>query len=494
MAYPIYFFKVNILTAPELLSSVLPGTNREQLLYQLLNKTVWVDGVPRPLKHGDTFTLFGSEALRVRKLYVDQGNQFPFVLEMFDIPNVENLELTQDESELTLTWTGNESFYVIVETTIDDGSTIRTQLNKGIDTFTFKGAVGRNVIRLKFSDGQGNVSREYATVSAVVEAPEPEDTRQLAGQIFAITQDYNDSGVIKDSLYKLEEEEEAYTPEFLARFTYPYTNYTSHAIALNPNNDLVYVFGQKQVEQENGDTVTTFVFESLNISTGEITTINGDVECDLSQIYSMTYHDDHFIVSATSGESSVLATISLEGTVSTLSVVARNIYGLIMGSGVLYGAMADGATAYLTMFDPETGTETGVPINIDFTNFPDSSIANYWRNISGLGFTGGLFVATMILDEFQPAIIKFDLEGLVSQIAILPIEMSNLVVMPDQIIAITERLDDTFAQGTVCRIDELPVEQLLMLSRIENDQAATLACNTYDGWVYRFCLREYGDD
>lgn len=239
MSHPIYYFKVNILTAPEMVSSVLPGTNREQLLYQLRNKTVLVSGVPRPLRHGDCFTLSGSEAIRVKNLYVNQGSQSPFVLEMFDIPNVENLALVQEESELTLTWTGNDSFYVVVEVTADDGGRITTQLNKGVNTFKFNGKIGRNVIRLKFTDGQGNVSREYATVSAVVTTQTGE--RFLVGEIFAATPNYDNDELLKNSLYRLVETDESYTPEFLTQINSS-ENDESATLACNTYNGWIYRF------------------------------------------------------------------------------------------------------------------------------------------------------------------------------------------------------------------------------------------------------------
>ena len=495
MAYPIYFFRVNILIAPEFLSTVLPGTNRDQLLYQLRNKTVWVDGVPRPLRHGDCFTLSGEEALRVRRLYVDQGNQSPFVLEMFEIPNVENLALTQNDSELTLTWTGNSSFFTIVEVIDNDGQTTRTQLNKGVNTFTFVGSVGRNTMRLKFGDGQGNVSREFAVVSAVVDPPESETETQLDGQVFGITQDYNENEFLEDSLYELTETEESFVQTFLAKFTKPFLKYDSYGLALNPQNGLIYIFARKEVEiNDNGDTATNIVLETLNISTGVITTINGDITSDVAQIFSMTYYDGHFIASATNNETGVLVTVSLTGSVSQLAITPRNIYGLIVESGVLYGAVPDGTTAYLSTFNPDTGAGTGGPINIDFTNFPDKTIADHWRNISGLGFDDGFFIALMVLDETPPAKVRFDLNGLVSEVTNLPVEMSNLVITPTKTIAVVETDNDDYTVGQIYRIDVLPEEEILMLNCIESDDSATLACNPYDGWIYRFCLRVYGDD
>jgi hypothetical protein len=43
----------------------------DNIIRQLENATIWVEGVDRPLKHGDTFTLTGDLAIRAKSLYSD---------------------------------------------------------------------------------------------------------------------------------------------------------------------------------------------------------------------------------------------------------------------------------------------------------------------------------------------------------------------------------------------------------------------------------------
>ena len=58
-------FRVNVIDYPELLANITPGT-LESTLLQLQNAVVWIEYVGRPLKQGDTFTLYGQQALTVK--------------------------------------------------------------------------------------------------------------------------------------------------------------------------------------------------------------------------------------------------------------------------------------------------------------------------------------------------------------------------------------------------------------------------------------------
>jgi len=79
-AYPLpkYRFRVNLIDRSKILSSPLPDS-LEHILLNLESTTVYIPYVQTPLKHGDEFTLYGSQAIRVYELYI---NKEPKVLEL----------------------------------------------------------------------------------------------------------------------------------------------------------------------------------------------------------------------------------------------------------------------------------------------------------------------------------------------------------------------------------------------------------------------------
>ena len=63
--YPQITFKVTTVDYVQLNSRMLPDQDRQNVIDQLASATVWVEFWPFPLKNGDIFTLYGSEAVRV---------------------------------------------------------------------------------------------------------------------------------------------------------------------------------------------------------------------------------------------------------------------------------------------------------------------------------------------------------------------------------------------------------------------------------------------
>lgn len=53
---PNIFFRVNTLDNPSYLSNPKPDGDFNNLIEHLKNATVWIEGIDRPLKHGDSFT------------------------------------------------------------------------------------------------------------------------------------------------------------------------------------------------------------------------------------------------------------------------------------------------------------------------------------------------------------------------------------------------------------------------------------------------------
>lgn len=80
--YPEIRFKVKTFDPVEVASRMLPDDNRDNVIRQLQNQTVWVLNWPYPLKNGDEFTLYGKEAIKTYKDYqqINTGNSVLEVL------------------------------------------------------------------------------------------------------------------------------------------------------------------------------------------------------------------------------------------------------------------------------------------------------------------------------------------------------------------------------------------------------------------------------
>ena len=161
MLNPIYYFKVNLLK-PEVIFANYPDSNLDNIKNQLINSTIWVEGVPYSLKHGDVFTLSGMQALKVKELYID-SNQTP-ILEIVDIPNVENLTIGFAGEQVGLEWSSNNNFYTQIDIRFDEGNwSFAQKIEKGVGA-TLLAPLSETAIlqvRLKFVDDQGNSSRSY---------------------------------------------------------------------------------------------------------------------------------------------------------------------------------------------------------------------------------------------------------------------------------------------------------------------------------------------
>ena len=161
MLNPIYYFKVNLLK-PEVIFANYPDSNLDNIKNQLINSTIWVEGVPYPLKHGDVFKLSGMQALKVKELYID-SNQTP-ILEIVDIPNVENLTIGFTGEQVGLEWSSNNNFYTQIDIRFDEGNwSFAQKIEKGVGVTLFAPLTETAIlqVRLKFVDDQGNSSRSY---------------------------------------------------------------------------------------------------------------------------------------------------------------------------------------------------------------------------------------------------------------------------------------------------------------------------------------------
>ena len=57
----------------ELYSYSMPDMNRENLVYQLNSKIYWIQNLSYSVKKGDSFTLYGEDALKVYKNYIQNN-------------------------------------------------------------------------------------------------------------------------------------------------------------------------------------------------------------------------------------------------------------------------------------------------------------------------------------------------------------------------------------------------------------------------------------
>jgi hypothetical protein len=79
--YPSITFRVNNLNYG--LDSI-PADARDNIIFQRENATIWIQGIDRPLKHGDVFTVDGMKANYIKDRYIDNNNYLPVILEIVE--------------------------------------------------------------------------------------------------------------------------------------------------------------------------------------------------------------------------------------------------------------------------------------------------------------------------------------------------------------------------------------------------------------------------
>jgi hypothetical protein len=77
---PAYTFRVSVIDYTSIVSQNLPDS-LEHIILNLENQTVYVPYVDKPLKHGDTFTLYGQKAIKCYEQYI---GKLPKILEIVD--------------------------------------------------------------------------------------------------------------------------------------------------------------------------------------------------------------------------------------------------------------------------------------------------------------------------------------------------------------------------------------------------------------------------
>ena len=75
---PVYTFRVNTIDPVALASQTLPNS-MENILLGLKSVEILIPYWPKPLKHGDVFTIYGTNAIRCYETYIGKE---PKVLEL----------------------------------------------------------------------------------------------------------------------------------------------------------------------------------------------------------------------------------------------------------------------------------------------------------------------------------------------------------------------------------------------------------------------------
>lgn len=77
-------FQVDTINFAEVFNTLLPDENLNNIIYNLLNRTVYIEKVAYPLKHGDVFTLYGKDAVYVYNLYIASVPEEQRILKLYN--------------------------------------------------------------------------------------------------------------------------------------------------------------------------------------------------------------------------------------------------------------------------------------------------------------------------------------------------------------------------------------------------------------------------
>lgn len=158
---PVYSFRVDNLDFAEIYSHCPPDENIENIIEQLKNTAIFIEGVPGPLKFGDTFTLSGKVATQVKNNYIGKT---PRILELFDLPNVENLAAEWSGDSVVITWTGSNTYLTALEVSVNGNLTI-AGYDIGVNRVVWEVEGDSVTVQARFANPQGAYSPSYATAT-----------------------------------------------------------------------------------------------------------------------------------------------------------------------------------------------------------------------------------------------------------------------------------------------------------------------------------------
>jgi len=181
--FPVLTVKIKTYDPSKLSGQLLPDSNRENIVNQLKNATVWLPDWAYPLKDGDEVTVVGRQAFNLYQLInqLNAGSTSTIETLYFGVePNVLNFVLTANLLFTSLSWTPNSIYRTYAEYKIDDGDwVVIRSFDKGTSssTFDFTGIAQIDqtaYIRLRFGNGTDFFS-SWNTQSVVLAVPSVEN-------------------------------------------------------------------------------------------------------------------------------------------------------------------------------------------------------------------------------------------------------------------------------------------------------------------------------
>lgn len=202
--FPVLTVKIKTYDPSKLSGQLIPDSNRENIINQLKNATVWLPNWAYALKDGDEVTVVGRQAFNLYQLInqLNAGSTSTIETLYFGVePDVLNFVLTTDLLFTSFSWTPNSIYRTYAEYKIDDGDwTVIRSFDKGTSssTFDFTGIaqIGQTAyIRLRFGNGTDFFS-SWTAQSVVLAIPSVEDiviTGTASPYVFDVTWTQNNT-------------------------------------------------------------------------------------------------------------------------------------------------------------------------------------------------------------------------------------------------------------------------------------------------------------
>jgi hypothetical protein len=181
--FPVLTVKIKTYDPSKLSGQLIPDSNRENIINQLKNATVWLPNWAYPLKDGDEVTVVGRQAFDLYQI-INQlnagGTSTVEALYFGAEPDVLNFVLTENLLTPSFSWTPNSIYRTYAEYKIENGDwVVIGSFDKGVSssTFDFTGIAQIDqiaYIRLRFGNGTDFFS-SWNTQSVSLSVPPVED-------------------------------------------------------------------------------------------------------------------------------------------------------------------------------------------------------------------------------------------------------------------------------------------------------------------------------
>jgi hypothetical protein len=181
--FPVLTVKIKTYDPSKLSGQLIPDSNRENIINQLKNATVWLPNWAYPLKDGDEVTVVGRQAFDLYQI-INQlnagGTSTVEALYFGAEPDVLDFVLTTDLLFTSFSWTPNSIYRTYAEYKVENGDwVVIGSFDKGVSSGTFDftdiAEIGQTAyIRLRFGNGTDFFS-SWNTQSVVLAIPSVED-------------------------------------------------------------------------------------------------------------------------------------------------------------------------------------------------------------------------------------------------------------------------------------------------------------------------------